>query len=552
MNRNWNLRVALLASLASALVAPAPASAQQQQQKPNFLFILADNIGYGDLGAYGGGERRGAPTPRIDRLAAESLRLTQFLVETGCTPSRAALMTGRYSIRSGLSLVVEPGTGISLPAREITMAEMLRDAGYATAMFGKWHLGDKPFSQPQNKGFDEFYGIPPGDTWDVFGVIRQGHQTKALDLPLDKGPQIVTAKRGEPLRTVKPYTEEVRREIDWELVDLGIDFMKRQKTASRPFFLYLPISRTHYPNLPSKRFDGASRIGQFGDSLMEGDAVVGKMLDAFKDLDLEKDTIVVFASDNGPDGPGARTFGVDMQDMGSPGPYRGALGDVAEGSIRTAAMIRWPERIQPRSSYAMFSIMDFFPTFARLAGGKVPDDRPIDGVDQTDLLLGRNDIGRREHLLTFVGPDPCRGALETIPCVLRRRGARPQRLGRRASHGRSWPQRCADERIPESVQHRVGPARRTQYRTDVQLGRWPAFEGRGRIQGNPHKAPEPAGREHDAVLSDAVSKLTQVRHEFVQPKSKPRRGMFGIHVYLVHGIYPDPEHTPIRSGWSSA
>jgi arylsulfatase A-like enzyme len=138
---------------------------------------------------------------------------------------------------------------------------------------------------------------------------------------------------------------------------------------------------------------------------MEGDAVVGKMLDAFKDLDLEKDTIVVFASDNGPDGPGARTFGVDMQDMGSPGPYRGALGDVAEGSIRTAAMIRWPERIQPRSSYAMFSIMDFFPTFARLAGGKVPDDRPIDGVDQTDLVLGRNDIGRREHLLTFVGPD---------------------------------------------------------------------------------------------------------------------------------------------------
>ena len=282
MNKSWSLRAILLASLGSVLLAPA-ASAQQQ---PNILFILADNVGYGDVGAYGGGELRGAPTPRIDRLAAESLRLTQFLVEPSCTPSRAALMTGRYSIRSGLSLVAVPGTAISLPAREITMAEMLRDAGYATAIFGKWHLGAQPYSQPQNKGFDEFYGIPPADTWDAFGIIRQGRQTKTLDLPLDKGPHIVTAKRGEPLRTVKPYTEEVRRNIDWELVDHGVDFMKRQKTASKPFFLYLPISRTHFPNLPSKRFEGASRIGQFGDSLMEGDAIVGTMLDSLNELGL--------------------------------------------------------------------------------------------------------------------------------------------------------------------------------------------------------------------------------------------------------------------------
>src|SRR6185312_2749444 len=146
--------------------------------------------------------------------------------------------------------------------------------------------------------------------------------------------------------------------------------------------------------LPSKRFEGTSRIGQFGDSLMEGDAVVGKMLDSLKDLGLEKATIVVFASDNGPDGPGARTFGMDMQDIGSSGPYRGALGDVSEGAIRTAALIRWPGRIRPRVSYAMFSIMDFFPTLAGFAGGKLPDDRPIDGVDQTDLLLGRSDTGR--------------------------------------------------------------------------------------------------------------------------------------------------------------
>jgi arylsulfatase len=395
-----NAWLGLLASLAFIAV---PASAQQA--KPNILFILADNIGYGDIGVYGGGDLRGAPTPRIDRLAAEGLRLTQFLVEPACTPSRAALMTGRYSIRSGLSLVAVEGTNISLPAKEITMAEMLRDVGYATAIFGKWHLGAQPYSQPQNKGFDEFYGIPPSDTWDAFLMIPQARQTRALAIPLDRGPQIYEAKRGGPLKVVKPYTEEVRRNIDWELVERGIDFMKRQKAAGKPFFLYLPISRTHFPNLPSKRFEGMSRIGQFGDSLMEGDAIVGRMLDALEELGLARNTIVVFASDNGPDGPAVRAFGGDMPDIAFSGPFRGALGDVSEGSIRTAAIIRWPDRIQPRASYAMFSIMDFFPTLASIAGGKVPDDRPIDGVDQSDVLLGGNDVGHREHLLTFVGPD---------------------------------------------------------------------------------------------------------------------------------------------------
>jgi arylsulfatase len=403
MRRHTTLQAVGGTLVAAVTFALLPALAAEK--KPNILFILADNIGYGDIGAYGGGELRGAPTPHLDQLAAESLRLTQFLVEPGCTPSRAALMTGRYSIRSGLSLVAVAGSPISLPATEITMAEMLRDAGYATAMFGKWHLGAQSYSLPQHKGFDEFYGIPPSDTWDAFLVIPQGRQTKTLEIPMDKGPQIVEARQGEPLRMVKPYTAEVRRDIDWELADRGIDFMQRQKAAGKPFFLYLPISRTHFPNLPSKRFEGQSRIGQFGDSLMEGDAIVGKMLDALKELGLEQDTLVVFASDNGPQGAVVREFGGDMPDMGSPGPYRGELGDASEGSIRTAALIRWPGQIRPRSSYAMFSIMDFFPTLARLAGGKVPDDRPIDGVDQTDLLLGTSDTGRRDALLTFVGPD---------------------------------------------------------------------------------------------------------------------------------------------------
>ena len=381
------------------------ATALAQQPKPNILFILADNTGYGDLGVYGGGELRGAPTPRIDQLAAEGLRLTQFLVEPACTPSRAALMTGRYSIRSGLSLVAVEGTAISLPATEITMAEMLRDAGYATAIFGKWHLGAEPYSQPQNKGFDEFYGIPPAVTWDAFLMIPQGRQTKTLDIPLDRGPQIVEAKRGEPLKAVKPYTAEVRREIDWELVDRGIDFIKRQKAAGKPFFLYLPISRTHFPNLPSKRFEGQSRIGQFGDSLMEGDAIVGRMLDVLDELGLARDTIVVFASDNGPDGPGGAR--IRRRHAG-----HGLVRALSRRARRRERRLDPHRRHHPLAgpdpaAVVLRDVLDhgFFPDLRPARGGKVPDDRPIDGVDQSDLLLGASDTGRRERLLTFVGPD---------------------------------------------------------------------------------------------------------------------------------------------------
>ena len=457
-------------------------------------------MGYGDIGVYGGGELRGAPTPRIDRLAAEGLRLTQFLVEPSCTPSRAALMTGAIPSAPGCRWLRSRARPSRCRRRKSPWPRCCATPATPPRSSANGISAREPYSQPQNKGFDEFYGIPPADTWDAFGMIRQGHQTKSLDIPLDKGPQIVEAKRGEPLKVVKPYTEEVRREIDWELVDRGIDFMKRQKAAGKPFFLYLPISRTHFPNLPSKRFEGASRIGQFGDSLMEGDAIVGKMLDSLKELGLEKDTIVVFASDNGPDGPGARAFGGDMPDMGSSGPYRGALGDVSEGSIRTAAIIRWPDRIRPRSSYAMFSIMDFFPTFARLAGGKVPDDRPIDGVDQSDLLLGRSDSGRREHLLTFVGPDLVAARWKQFRAYFA--DVAPGRSGGGGATlmGGIGTSAAPMNGYPKVFNIEVGPARGAQHRRDVQLGSRAAVEGGGGIQGEPREASEPAGGEHDAIL----------------------------------------------------
>ena len=405
-----NVWLWLLASLASITVS-ITSSFAQQPQKPNVVFILADNVGYGDMGVYGGGELRGAPTPNIDQLAREGVRLTQYLVEPGCTPSRAALMTGQYSIRNGLSLVAIEGTTYRLPARAFTMGEMFKGVGYATAIFGKWHLGSVPQSLPTAHGFDEFYGIPPDLSWDSAAYVDSITLTHSIDAPhqalVASGPQIVEAKAGGPLRTVKPYTLEVRANIDNELVDKSIEFMRRQKATGTPFFLYLPFSMGHFPNVPSQQFKGKSRIGNYGDKLMEGDYDVSRILNTLRDLGIDDNTIVVFASDNGPQGEVARELGnLGTPDMGSAGPFRGELGEVTEGSIRTVAIIRWPGHIKPNTAiYAMFSIMDFLPTFAHIVGGKMPTDRPIDGVDQTDVLLGDSSMGHRESLLSFIGPD---------------------------------------------------------------------------------------------------------------------------------------------------
>ena len=189
------------------------------------------------------------------QLAREGLRLTQFLVEPACTPSRAALMTGQYSIRNGLSLIAIEGSHYTLPASAFTMGELFKSVGYATAIFGKWHLGSAPQSLPTAHGFDEFYGIPPDICWDAATYVETMVLTHSFNAPyaalLKTGPQIVEATAGGPLQTVKPFTPAVRANIDYELVDKSIDFMRRQKAAGKPFFLYLPFSMGHAPNLPS-------------------------------------------------------------------------------------------------------------------------------------------------------------------------------------------------------------------------------------------------------------------------------------------------------------
>jgi arylsulfatase len=386
----FRIGVAFLATLGLVITASA-----QERRKPNVVVMMADNLGYGDVGCYGGGEVRGMPTPRIDKLASEGLRFTQFLVEPGCTPSRAAFMTGRYSIRSGLSLVIVPGTPNTLVDKEITLAEVLKTSGYTTAMYGKWHLGYEKQSLPHNQGFDDFYGIL--NTTDETLYVPTVKLSKAGDVPKDAVPQIHRGKAGGELQAVKPYTLESRKTIDLEITELAIKFINENATAKKPFFLFLPWTRPHYPNVVTKKFKGKSRIGMYGDSVMELDHNTGRVLDALNAAGVRDNTIVVFISDNGP------MRDVCWPDSGSAGPFRGELGDPTEGSIRTIGMIRWPGKIKPGKSNEMISIMDVYPTIVKMAGAKMPQDRHYDGVDQTDFLTGKVAKSKRKHLLTFVG-----------------------------------------------------------------------------------------------------------------------------------------------------
>jgi arylsulfatase len=380
----------------SSRQAQAQPAEHTQRDKPNIVFMMADNLGYGDLGCYGGGEVRGMPTPNIDRLASEGVQFTQFLVEPGCTPSRAACMTARYSTRCGLSLVVLRGSPNTLQSNEVTLAEILKDAGYATSYLGKWHLGMKTHSQPQNQGFDDYYGILNSTDEALFAEsMKRGGYTPTES----ERAYVWWGAAGKAAKPVEEYTLDVRRRIDLDLADRATAYIRDQATSKTPFFLFLSWTRPHFPNLVTEKFSGKSHIGIYGDSVMELDHNTGRVLDAIRDAGIEDDTIVVWISDNGP----WKTM--VWPDGGSAGPFRGELGSAWEGSIRTAGMIKWPGKIKPGKRNGMFSIMDFMPTLATFAGAKMPTDRPVDGVDQSDWLLGEKETSNREHLLTFIGAD---------------------------------------------------------------------------------------------------------------------------------------------------
>ena len=264
---------------------------------------------------------------------------------------------------------------------ETTIAQLLSRQGYATALYGKWHLGDRDGRLPNDRGFDEWYGIPR-TTNEVLFRTSVGYD------PLAATPEfILEGKKGETSRSVEEYNINARRRIDSEITRRTIDFMRRSVAAGKPFFAYTPLTQVHFPTLPSAEFFGNTGNGDFADSVVEMDYHVGQILDAVAEMGIEQNTVVVFSSDNRPE------FRRPWQ--GTAGFWRGTYHTALEGSLRAPFMIRWPGKIPPGVSNEIVHVVDMFTTLAKLGGAEIPKDRPIDGVDQMNFFLGKQRSSNR-------------------------------------------------------------------------------------------------------------------------------------------------------------
>ncbi len=341
------------------------AAAEETERPPNFIVILCDDLGYADIGPFGSEKHR---TPNLDRMAEEGRVFTSFYVTSGvCSPSRASLMTGCYPKRVGLhenesgAWVLFPGDQRGLNRNEVTLAEMLKNQGYATGIIGKWHLGDQVEFLPSRHGFDYYYGIPYAND--------MGHQDRPKPyryppLPLLRNEKVIEEEPNQAFLT-QNYTRE------------AIAFMTLNR--DRPFFLYLPHTMPHWPQYSSPRFSGKSANGPWGDTVEEIDWSTGQILKGLRDLGIDEHTMVVFLSDNG----GATRHGA------SNAPLRGAKGSTWEGGQRVPFVAWWPDRIPAGTrTEEIATSMDLLPTLARLAGAEVPAQRKIDGKDIWPLLKG--------------------------------------------------------------------------------------------------------------------------------------------------------------------
>ena len=361
------------------------------QEKPNIVVMMVDNLGWGELGCYGGGELRGAATPRLDKLAKEGMLLQNFNVEPQCTPTRSAFQTGRRPIRSGTTKVVW-GMLYGLTNWEVTIAELISAAGYTSGMFGKWHIGDTPGRFPTDQGFDEWYGV--ANTTDESEYSSQFQ----YDPKSGTSPMIQEASKGEKPRNVMPYDVPARREIDKELTRRAIDFMKRNVAAKQPFFAFVPFTQPHLPTLPHPDFDGKTGNGHYADVLAEIDFRAGQILDTVDELGIRDETLIIWMSDNGPE--------YFYPWHGTAGPWRGNYFTAWEGSLRAPFLIRWPGKINAGSvSNEIVHVVDILPTLAHVAGYEVPDDRIIDGVDQLDFFLGKQKKSNREGFIVYNNDD---------------------------------------------------------------------------------------------------------------------------------------------------
>jgi arylsulfatase len=359
------------------------------ERQPHIVLVLADNLGWGELGCYGGGALRGAPTPRIDSLADEGLKCLNFNVESDCVPTRSALMTGRHPIRTGALQSVPAGLPQGIHPWEKTLPQVLKQAGYDTAMFGKWHLGDRPGRYPNDRGFDEWYGIPRTSNETLF-TQSPGFDQTVVDIP-----QVMEGFAGQPAKNVAEYDLEKRRLIDSELTEKSIDFMRRKANGDKPFFLYVPLTHLHFPTLAHPDFAEKSGVGEFADSMMEMDYRVGELMDAVKALGIENNTLFIFASDNGPE--------FRRPWRGTAGPWSGTYHTAMEGGLRVPLIVKWPGHIdKARVSDDIVHVTDLFTTLIEVAGAETPTDRPIDGLSQLSWWKGLVEKSAREGFLFYI------------------------------------------------------------------------------------------------------------------------------------------------------
>lgn len=382
-------RAALLVLAIAACSCFSTRNTATAAEKPNFVIIFCDDLGYGDLGCFGHPTIR---TPNLDRMAAEGQKWTSFYVGASvCTPSRAAILTGRLPVRNGMMSakrrVLFPDSKGGLPASEITIAETLKPQGYATAAIGKWHLGHLPKFLPTSHGFDSYWGIPYSNDMDAvrgFPHYRQTGQKDAnyvasieqFNVPIIENTEVIERPANQHTLTQR-YTDKT------------IEFIKASK--DKPFFAYLAHNLPHIPLYVGKKHLGTSRRGVYGDVIQEIDAGVGQILDTLRDLKIDKNTLVVFTSDNGPWLP-FHTHG------GSAGLLREGKGTTFEGGMREPTLFWWPGKLQPGVQMQMGATMDLLPTFCSLAGAKTPDDRVLDGHDLSALLTGQAEVSPRNEV----------------------------------------------------------------------------------------------------------------------------------------------------------
>ncbi|MGE0143476.1 MAG: sulfatase [Planctomycetota bacterium] len=354
----------------------AGAEASTAASPPNIVLIFIDDMGYADIGPFGGE----IPTPNLDRFAEEGMRFTDFSVPSAvCSASRAALLTGCYHRRVGIAGALGPSSTIGIAETETTLAEICKQKGYATACFGKWHLGHHPKFLPLQHGFDEYLGLPySNDMWPWhpdYAKHPPGSEERKRgypELPMIENDRVVddSVDADDQKLLTKRFTER------------AVEFIERN--AKRSFFLYLAHPMVHVPLFVSKDFEGASGKGAFGDAVMEVDWSVGRILATLDELNLSRDTLVIFTSDNGP----WLSYG---EHAGSAGPLREGKGTMFEGGIRVPTMMRWPGRVPSGATCDEFaSTIDVLPTVARLLDATLPEHR-IDGRDISDLMLGVED-----------------------------------------------------------------------------------------------------------------------------------------------------------------